>query len=181
MIASLLNKKITNDMKKSIFLGLAAVAALGFASCNNSGSCPANGVGGKCKGDKEVLYSGILPAADAQGTVYTLKLEFDDDNNYTDGDYVMIENTLQADSVDASGLKDVATSYTKGDFNKLSKVAAGDTIRYIKLVPDAKDALGAASASSQYFIVNPDESLTMVGEDLVKSETGLNYTLSVVK
>ncbi len=169
-------------MKKSIFLGLAAVAALGFASCNNSGSCPAGDKAGACKGgDKEVLYSGILPAADAQGTVYTLKLEFDDDNNYTDGDYVMIENTLQADSVDASGLKDVATSYTKGDFRKLSKEVSGDTIQYIQLTPDAKDALGAASASSSYFIVNPDESLTMVGESLVKSDTGLNYTLSVVK
>lgn len=163
-------------MKKAIFM-MMAVAALGMTACDssNAASKPA-----KSSGDKEVLYSGILPAADAQGTVYTLKLEFDDDNNYTDGDFTMVENTLAADSVDASGLKDVATAYTKGDFRKESKQVNGSTVEYVRLVPDAKDALGAPSASSMYFIVNADGSLTMVGSNLQKSETsGMNYTLSV--
>ncbi len=163
-------------MKKTVMLGLAAVAALGFTACNNS-----NAASGVAKsGDKEVLYSGILPAADAQGTVYTLKLEFDDDHNYTDGDFTMVENTLASDTISASGLKEVATSYTKGDFRKESKQVDGATVEYIRLVPDAKDALGAASGSSMYFIINADESLTMVGADLQKAANPeMNYTLTV--
>ncbi|MDE6498581.1 MAG: hypothetical protein K2L21_07975 [Muribaculaceae bacterium] len=164
-------------MKKVLFMML-AVASLGFVSCNkcDTKAAPAADKGG----DKEVLYSGILPAADAQGTVYTLKLDFDDDHNYTDGDFTMVENTLAADTVAASGLKEVATSYTKGDFRKESKQVDGATVEYIRLIPDAKDALGAPSAASGYFVVNEDGSLTMVGADLTKSvNPELNYTLTV--
>lgn len=164
-------------MKKSLLLGLAAVAALGFTACNKT-DCKS---GAACtKGDKEVLYSGILPSADAIGTVYTLKLEFDDDHNYTDGDFTLVENTLAADTVAASGLKEAATSYSKGDFRKESKQVDGVNVEYIRLVPKAKDALGSASAASMYFIVNADGSLTMTGTDLQKSENpALNYTLTV--
>lgn len=162
-------------MKKFILFVAAVAAAVGFTACDKAKTADCNGT--KCKGDKEVLYSGVLPAADAQGTVYTLKLEFDDDNNYTDGDFTMVENTLVADSL---GIQEVVTSYTAGDFSKNSKVVGTDSVEYILLTPDAKDAMGAASACSMYFIVNPDGSLTMVGEDLTKSENeGLNYTLSV--
>lgn len=165
-------------MKKSLLLGLAAVAALGFTACNKT-DCKS---GAACTkgGDKEVLYSGILPSADAIGTVYTLKLEFDDDHNYTDGDFTLVENTLAADTLAASGLKEAATSYSKGDFRKESKQVDGVNVEYIRLVPKAKDALGAASAASMYFIVNADGSLTMTGTDLQKSENpALNYTLTV--
>lgn len=164
-------------MKKTL-LGLAALAALGLTACNNAASTNnSNSNGGK---DKEVLYSGILPAADAQGTVYTLKLEFDADDNYMEGDFTMIENTLVADSVASSGLKEAATSYSKGDFRKLSKQVEGTAVDYIQLIPDAQDALGAASSSTLYFIVNPDESLTMVGADLQKAANPeINYTLTV--
>lgn len=165
-------------MKKIVMFGLAAVAALTFASCDKS--CSKGECATKSDNDKEVLYSGILPAADAQGTVYTLKLEFDDDNNYTDGDFTMVENTLAADTVAASGLKEVATSYTEGDFRKLSKEVDGAKVDYIQLTPDAKDALGTPSAASMYFIVNADESLTMVGADLQKAvDPAMNYTLTI--
>ncbi len=163
-------------MKKTVLLGLAAVAALGFTACDNSQKDGQVNTGN----DKVVLYSGILPTADAQGTVYTLKLEFDDDNNYTDGDYTMVENTLVADTLSASGVKEAATSYTEGDFKKLSKQVDGATVEYVQLTPDAKDALGTPSASSLYFIINPDQSLTMVGADLQRSvNPELNYTLTV--
>ena len=165
-------------MKKTLMLGIAAVAALGFVSCNNNKAtcCGAVDKGG----DKEVLYSGVLPSADALGSVYTLKLEFDDDHNFTDGDFTMVETTLVADTVAASGLKDVTASYTKGDFRKETKQVDGTTVEYIRLIPDAKDALGTPSSASMYFVINADESLTMVGADLQKSENpGLNYTLTV--
>ncbi len=167
-------------MKKTLLFGMVALATLGITSCGNS-SNPSS-VTQKGNGDKEVLYSGILPVADAQGTVYTLKLDFDDDNNYTDGDFTMVENTLASDSLTSSGIKIMATSYSKGDFRKESKEVNGATVQYIRLLPDAKDGLGAASAATTYFLVNADESLTMVGADLQKSETpGMNYTLTVVK
>ncbi len=160
---------------------MALFAALGFSSCCNK-SCDNSDKAASAdkSGDKEVLYSGILPAADAQGTVYTLKLEFDADNNFTDGDYTLVETTLASDSVAASGLKDLTASYTKGDFTKASKEVDGATVEYIQLKPDAKDALGTPSAASLYFIVNPDESLTMVSADLQKAvDPALNYTLTV--
>ncbi len=174
------NKRyIEKIMKKSVLMGLAAIASLGFAACNSS-NASSNVAQSKKGGDKEVLYSGILPAADAQGTIYTLKLEFDDDHNYTDGDYMMVENTVVSDTTVVSGLKEVATSYTKGDFRKESKQVNGVTIDYIRLYPDAKDALGTASAGSTYFVINPDGSLTMTGADLQKAaNTEMNYTLTV--
>lgn len=164
-------------MNKTILLGLAAVAALGFASCDTATT--SNGATQTGKGDKDVLYSGILPSADAMGTVYTLKLEYDDDHNYTDGDFVMIENTLASDTTTATGFSEAATSYTEGDFTKESKQVGGTTIEYIRLAPDAKDALGTPSAASMYFIVNADGSLTMVGADLQQPAIPDLYTLTV--
>lgn len=164
-------------MKKAVMLML-AVASMGLVACNND--CSADkGTAPKGDNDKETLYSGILPSADAQGTVYTLKLEFDADNNYTDGDFTMVENTLAADTVAASGLKEATTSFTKGDFRKESKQVNGANVEYIRLTPDAKDALGAPSACSMYFLVNEDGSLTMVAEDLQKPLEPALYTLTV--
>lgn len=158
-------------MKKTVLAGLAAIAALGFTACNS-------GVTG---GDKAELYSGILPAADAQGNVYTLKLDFDDDNNYTDGDYTLVESSLVSDTTTVVGIKPVAVSYTEGDFKKQSKRTGDATVDYIVLTPDAKDAMGAPSASSMYFVVNSDGTLTMVAEDLQVPANAELYTLSVVK
>ncbi|MDE6418438.1 MAG: hypothetical protein K2K49_04440, partial [Duncaniella sp.] len=62
-------------MKKTALLSLAAVAALGFSACDNTTATADKQSKGE---EKVVLYSGILPAADAQGTVCTLRLEFDD-------------------------------------------------------------------------------------------------------
>lgn len=164
-------------MNKTILLGLAAVAALGLSSCDTATT--SNGATQTGNGDKDVLYSGILPSADAMGTVYTLKLEYDDDHNYTDGDFVMIENSLASDTTVAAGFSDVATSYTEGDFTKQSKQVGGTTIEYIRLVPDAKDALGVPSLSPSYFIVNADGSLTMVNAELEMPTVPELYTLTV--
>lgn len=165
-------------MNKFVLLGAAAAAAVGLSACNNSNGQSVDPSASNGKGDKEVLYSGVLPAADAFGSVYTLKLDFDDDNNYTDGDFQLVENTLSVDTL--GNVTNLTASYNEGDFRKLSKVVDGATVEYIQLTPDAKDALGTPSASSMYFIVNADQSLTMVNADLQKSETeGLNYTLTV--
>ncbi len=166
-------------MKKTVLFGLALVAALGFTACDKAATTTATDTTTVKGDDKEVLYSGILPSADALANVYTLKLDYDDDHNYTDGDFVMIENSL-LDTVASSPLKEVATSYTEGDFRKESKVVDGVNVEYIRLIPDAKDALGTPSACSMYFIVNEDGSLTMVSPSLQKAvDPEMNYTLTV--
>lgn len=164
-------------MKKTVLLSLAAVAALGFSACDNN-TATADKSQSK-DGDKVVLYSGILPAADAQGTVCTLRLEFDDENNYTDGDFVMVENSLAADSVAASGLKEAATSYSEGDFRKETKTVDGATVEYLVLTPDAKDGLGAASTTPTYLVVNEDQSLTLVNSSIELPSVPALYTLTV--
>lgn len=162
-------------MKKTLLMALGAAAVISLASCSNDCKEKCNATDGKTT--DEVLYSGILPSADAQASVYTLRLDYSKCG--TKGDYQLVENTLAADTTAASSLKEVVTSYTEGDFTCETKVVNGDSVKYIKLVPDAKDALGGASSASNYFVVNADNSLTMTGEDLVKSETpGLNYTLT---
>lgn len=153
-------------------IGLAALAALGFTACNNADNA------GTPSNTKDVIYSGILPAADAQGTIYTLKLEYDDDNNYTDGDYILVENSLMSDTVAASGLKEAALSYTEGDFKKLSKQVNGQNVEYIVLTPEAKDALGVPSTGAQYFIVNGDQSLILVNESLEMPTAPELYTMT---
>ncbi len=163
-------------MKKTVLMGLAVMATLGVTSCNDSNSTTKESKEGT---DKMELYTGILPSADAQGTVYTLKLDYDNDNNNTEGDFAMTENTLVTDSLSVTGFKQMATSFSEGDFKKESKELNGAKVEYIRLIPDAKDALGTVSSSSSYFVINSDGSLTMVDANLQMPENPENYTLSV--
>ena len=120
------------------------------------------------------------PAADAEGILYTLKLDYDDDHNYTDGDFQLVETALLSDTVSAMNLRTGVTSLTEGDFRIETSTAEGETTSYMRLVPDAKESLGAASTATLYFIINPDKSLTMVNSDLTKAANdSLNYTLTL--
>ena len=165
-------------MKKVALLGM-AIFALGITACNNSKSQNNVSVVPGGPGDRDVLYSGILPAADAQGTLCTIKLEYDDDHNYTDGDFTMVENSIVGDTIAVAGIKEAATSYSEGDFRKASKQVNGGLVEYLVLTPKAKEILGAASASPSYFIVNADQSLTLVNSDLELPIHPELYTLTV--
>lgn len=165
-------------MKKSILLGL-AILPLALASCGNcnNGSCnAANGRGG----DKEELYAGILPAADAEGYLYTLRLDYDDDHNFTDGDYALTQTAIVADTLGAPAYNAGVTSYTEGDFTIESKNVNGVDTKYMRLVPKAKESLGTADNSTLYMLVNGDNTLTLVNADLTKAQNdSLNYTLKL--
>lgn len=166
-------------MKKAFLLGL-AILPLALASCGNckNGSCDntANGRGG----DKEELYAGVLPAADAEGIVYTLRLDYDDDNNFTDGDYALTQTALVADTVGAPAVKAGVTSYTEGDFRIEDKTVNGAAAKVLTLVPEAKESLGTADNSTLYLLVNGDNTLTLVNADLTKAENdSINYTLTL--
>jgi len=161
-------------MKKTI-LGIALIP-LALTACGKPAGTTSAGIGG----EKDELYAGILPAADAAGILYTLRLDYDDDHNYTDGDYLLTETALVKDSVNPLGLKDGVTSLTEGDFRIESRTVNGTTSHYLRLMPDMKESLGAASASTLCFLINPDRTLTMVNADLTKAANGtLNYTLTL--
>ncbi|MBD5300775.1 MAG: copper resistance protein NlpE N-terminal domain-containing protein [Duncaniella sp.] len=165
-------------MKKKVMFGLAAVAALGFTACGNSAST-SDAAQAKSGNDKEVLYSGILPAADVQGILCTLKLDYDADHNFSEGDFVMVQNYINSDTATVSGLKDMSTSYSEGDFTKESKQVNGTTIEYLRLTPDAKDGLGDASSDPVYLMVNADGSLTLINSELEVPSMPALYTLAV--
>lgn len=159
-------------MKKSIFFA-AAVAMLGLAACSSNNSNCKNGT---CnKGDVTETYSGILPAADCDGVLYNLTLEFDDNDN--DGDYKLVESYLQTDTTAATGFTVIATYNSEGDFTVNKQ---GD-ITYLKLTKDVKDSQANSIDTPLYFVVDSDTSITMTGEDLQPSVTGLNYTLTTTK
>ena len=164
-------------MKKAILFCL-ALAPLALASCSNckDGSCASSGNGG----DKEELYAGVLPAADAEGVIYTLRLDYDDDNNFTDGDFALTQTALESDTVSAPAIKAGVTSYTEGDFKIEDKTVDGAAAKVLRLIPDAKESLGTADNSTLYFLVNGDNTLTMVSADLTKAANdSINYTLTL--
>lgn len=167
-------------MKKTTLAAAFAliIAALSFTACNNTGSGNNVMTGGKNYADTQMLYGGIMPAADAEGYLYTLRLEYDDDDP-NEGDYLLVETALVADSVSPLHLRDGIASLTEGDFRVETKSDPGNTpVKYLRLIPDAKESIGAASSATLYFLVNDNNTLTMVNSDLAPAENdSLNYTL----
>ncbi len=158
-------------MKKTVSLAAAAFAVLALASCGNK-SCDQ-----KCEKVDDVAYTGVLPAADAAGIRYNLKLDYEDDKNNMEGDYDLVETYLVADSVATGGVKDGASYKSEGDFTVVEKNGK----KYLKLVKDAKDSNPNAS-DNLYFEVSSDSTLTMVNAELEPAVSdSLNYTLKIVK
>lgn len=150
-------------MKKGILGVLACAGLLLLGACTN-GKC---GKDGSCKGgDEDQVYTGMLPAADADGIRCTLVLDYDDDMK--DGDFDMLQTYVKIDSM---GVTDINSFKSKGDF--IVETRGAD--KYLKLVEK-----GAAS-SPIYFQQTDDTTLTMVNDSLQPSASGLNYSLKLVK
>ncbi len=158
-------------MKKMIYFAAAAMSVLSLAACSGN-KCG----DGKCADRPDEIYSGVLPAADADGISYTLKLDYDDDKGNQAGDYDLNETVLTADS---TGFQHKATYLSEGDFTVMEK----DGKKYIKLVKDAKES-NASAANSLTFLVSSDSTLTMVNEQTLEAapdSVGMNYTLKLTK
>ena len=150
-----------------------AAAALFRAACSGSGHK------GDSKGHDSVFkdgrdryeeYTGLLPAADSEGIEYTLRLEYDHDDDFNEGDFKMRQVYI-----DQTG----STVYdSKGDFEVLTGTPDNASQRYLRLV--SEPAKGAP-ADTTYFLVTSDSVLTMVGPDLKRSASGLNYDLKLKK
>lgn len=103
-------------------------------------------------------YTGVLPAADADGVQYSVVLNYTGDDA---GQYEMVQSYIVGDSIGA-------TFTSAGNFT----VGTSDNGKYITLA--AQD-----SVDNVYFIVASDSTITMVDATLTPSETpGLNYTLT---
>ncbi len=156
-------------MKKLIFA--AGVAALAFTACNSGNTCKSGS-----DGDKKELYTGVLPAADAEGVLYNLALDFDDDHNFTDGDYHLTETYLLADTVSGKSL-DGRSFKTEGDFKVETRTVDGKEIQYLKLTPEADETVGNGSNDVLYFIIDSDNAITLTDAELSMPVDSLNYTL----
>lgn len=127
------------------------------------------------KFDQDQVYTGIIPAADCDGVRMTVHLDFDD--NAKDGDYKMVEIYFNNDTTSVSGVTDVKTFTSEGDFT----VGQQGGKKYYKLVQDAKDSM-AGSADVTYFLVDSDSTITMTNSTLdVPTTPGMNYTLKLAK
>lgn len=166
-------------MKKG-FLYVAMFSALLMGACSQNGKNCATGAA--CGNDNDKVYTGLLPAADAAGVRYVLRLDYDDDHGYTSGDYDLVEVYVQNDSTKASGFRDAASFKSEGDFTVISGQGADSNKKYLKLVKDNRDSSAGSVDGPLYFLVDSDSTLVMVNDQLQPSETpGLNYTLILVK
>ncbi len=173
-------------MKKSVFFAATAIAMMSMVACsgnNGKNSCDGNGSCGTCNNPcKDQVYTGVLPAADAAGVRYTLTLDYDDDHNYTDGDYDLIETYLVTDSVSATGYKDGQSFKSEGDFTVIKGSGENQGKTYLKLVQDVKDSAKGSNSGPMYFLVESDSTVVMVNSQLEQSvNPDLNYTLKLVK
>lgn len=163
-------------MRKTIYALGAVMALFSMASCagNQDGKCCKSG---ECKGGDKV-YTGLIPAADAEGVRYSLKLDYDDDKNCTEGDYDLIETYIVGDSLSMTGHKDADSFKSEGDFTVMQK----DGKTYLKLIQDVKDSAKGSNAGPIYFLVDSDSTITMVNADLqLAADSTMNYTLKLVK
>lgn len=157
-------------MKKTILGACAFAGMLALASCSN-GNCKGNQCGNSNCSDEDMVYTGVLPAADADGVRYTLTLDYDDDDNCMKGDFDLVETNLKCDSVSGKSC-DASSSKSEGDFTVIEK----DGNKYLKLVKKHQ------AAAPMCFLVSSDSTLTMVNDSLKVSENPkLNYTLKLVK
>ncbi len=160
-------------MKKTLF-GVAA-ALLTLTACSGNKTCDNKSA---CNTDKDLVYSGILPAADAEGVRYTLTLDYDD--NGQKGDYDLNQAYLGADSLSTDGYKVLNSFKSEGDFMVETRDVDGKQVKYLRLVPDAKDSAG--DTTTLYLLMPNDSTLTLVGSNLRPSEMpGMNYDLKLKK
>lgn len=155
-------------MKKSIF-AIASAVVLMAASCSNEKKAAEATEPAAEEVAVVEVYSGILPAADAEGVLYDLTLNYNEDGV---GTYTLNETYMVADTTATN----VAVA-TEGDFVVTDK----DGKKYIALTKDATKATEEEANDTIFFLVDSDSTITMVNAQLEPAATDLNYTLTLQK
>lgn len=160
-------------MKKFIYTLAAMATIFGAASCssNTEKKAEAETAVETTTEPKTEVYSGVLPAADADGMRYTVTMDYTDADK---GTFTMQQTALTADDASATGYTDGTSFDYKGDFT----VGTKDDTKYIKLTGTMGDE---TQTEDFYFIIESDSTITFTGAEPVKIDTPLNYTLSLVK
>lgn len=160
-------------MKKTFYLTTAVLAVISITSCSGtkkSGSEPA-----ETRSQQEV-YSGILPAADADGIKYTLKLDYSSDPDFKSGIYDLEESYLMVDSLSSDGIKTIQTDNSNGNFTIFEGEGSNSGKYYLKLV----DQADSIAATPVFFLVENDSTITMVNAELEPSPNpDFNYSLTL--
>lgn len=160
---------------KKLILGTAILASLcAMSACSSNDNCKDKSC--KASDADEMVYTGVLPAADADGVRYTLKLDYDD--NFREGDYDLVETYLKGDTTATAGFNDEKSFKSEGDF----KVVEKDGMKYLRLIAKARKKSAGSKADNLCFMVDSDSTLTLVNDSLESStNAALNYTLKLVK
>lgn len=107
-------------------------------------------------------FIGLLPAADGPGINYDLILVHQE--GVTRGVYVLVTTYLEAENG-----RD--TSFTQqGRYETMIGKGKDEGNKYILLQPFSGD-------SETYFIIESDGNLTLVGKDMQRADSKMNYTL----
>ncbi|MDE6392346.1 MAG: copper resistance protein NlpE N-terminal domain-containing protein [Muribaculaceae bacterium] len=169
----------------SIFVAGATLAMAGGCSGQSQQNAEKNPAD---TNDSTALYSGVLPGADTGGILYRLRLAYDKTDEYTSGTYNLSVTYDASGSASDRPTADSLSSDTEGAF--VVEEGAGENAgkRYIRLMADKNgDKSNATSvgkqdaASSLYFMIDSDSTISMVGSDLQPAPSGLDYSLRLVK
>lgn len=156
-------------LKNFLLVGAAAVA---LAACSNNSdnkaTTPTETTPAEEAQETVVTYAGEIPGADCT-FYYNLVLENDVDDN--DGDFTLTQTVV--------GDESIAPTVTKGDYKVMTNDATNQ--KYMKLTPDADENGNIDENDVYYFLINDNNTITMVGADLQPAASGLNYTLPEVK
>lgn len=160
-------------MKKFIYTLAAMATIFGAASCssNTEKKAEAETAVETTAEPKTEVFSGVLPAADADGMRYTVTMDYKDADK---GTFTMQQTALTADEGTATGYTDGASFDYKGDFTIDTK----DDVKYIKLTGTMGEE---AQTEDFYFVIDNDSTITFTGNKPEKIDSPLNYTLSLVK
>lgn len=164
-------------MKNVMSIIVIVIGLMTITSC--SSKCE-NKTDNLCPNKTEV-YTGVIPAADALGLRYTLLLSFNDDNSRMNGDYKAVETFLAGDTASITGVKDMSSFISAGNFSLIKGDGENTGKSYIKL-EQGKGEKSIGEPYTTFFLIDSDSTITMVNEMLQPSEMpGVNYTLKLVK
>lgn len=152
-------------MDKKLIMGvLLASGALVACSTDGNRACTA-----KNQDSRVETYQGVLPSADAAGIRYVLTLEYDSADG---GDYHLTRQYLDGNN------KVIQNYEADGDFTVMRVRPNGEEGEFLKLEPDHVSQAADRPADVLYFIRDSDTALTLVGPNLQRAMSGLNYTIT---